>query len=35
MKRVIIILLSIAAFGIVLAVILSLIQEGFKLPGYF
>jgi len=35
MKRLIIILLSIAAFGIVLAVILSLIHEGFKLPGYF
>lgn len=35
MRRVIIVILSIAALAIVLAVVLSLIREGFKLPGYF
>lgn len=35
MKKLIIIVLSIAALGIVLATVLSLINEGFKLPGYF
>ena len=34
-KRIIIIILSIAALAIVLAVVISLIREGFKLPGYF
>lgn len=35
MRRIIIIILSIAALAIVLAVVISLIREGFKLPGYF
>ena len=35
MKKIIIVILSIAALGIVLAVVLSLIREGIKLPGYF
>ncbi len=35
MRKIIIIILSIAALAIVLAVVLSLIREGLKLPGYF
>ena len=35
MRRIIIIVLSVAALAIVLAVVISLIREGFKLPGYF
>jgi hypothetical protein len=35
MRRIIIIILSIAALAIVAAVVISLIREGFKLPGYF
>jgi len=35
MRKIIIIILSVAAFAIVLAVVISLIREGFKLPGYF
>ena len=35
MRRIIIVILSIAALAIVLAVVISLIREGFKLPGYF
>lgn len=34
-KKVIIIILSIIALGIVVATVLSLIHEGFKMPGYF
>ena len=35
MRRIIIVILSIAALAVVLAVVISLIREGFKLPGYF
>jgi hypothetical protein len=34
-KKIIIIILSVIVLGIVVATVLSLISEGFKMPGYF
>jgi hypothetical protein len=34
-RKIIIIILSVIALGIVVATALSLIFEGFKMPGYF
>jgi len=35
MKKFVIIALSVVVLGIVIATVLSLINEGFKMPGYF
>ena len=35
MKKFVIIALSVVVLGIVIATVFSLINEGFKMPGYF